>query len=268
MEDNPILDALVEAVRAGPKYGAITPILVRRIAAAELGKGRSFKETVKAARSKLHQVGGAYMESKIDYPGLARSLETVPPGDIPHLKEWCLGAMARHTSTRERLPILERFFSESLALLGPLHSVIDLACGFNPLALPWMPMAEGAAFYGCDIFTDMVAFLNRFLTRLGQEGQVEACDLAAVVPDRPAQLALLLKAIPCLDQIDREVVPRLLEGVNAEHILVSFPAHSLGGHAKGMPANYESHFSQLLSGRPWKVQRFVFPGELAFLVSR
>jgi 16S rRNA (guanine(1405)-N(7))-methyltransferase len=268
MEEIPLLDQLVEAVRAGARYGAITPSLVRRIAAAELAKGRSFKDAIKATRNKLHQVGGAYQETRIDYLTFTRTLETLSAGDPPQLKEFCLKVMAQHTSTRERLPVLERFYTECLAPLRPVQSVMDLACGLNPLALPWMPLAEGSLYYGCDIYADMIDFLNLFLKRLGRDGGIEACDLTAGIPDHPVQLALLLKAIPCLEQIDKDAVLHLLEQIPADHILVSFPAHSLGGHGKGMPATYEAHFHQLLQGKPWKFRKFVFPGELAFLISR
>ena len=87
-------------------------------------------------------------------------------------------------------------------------------------------------------------------------------------PQQPVHLALLLKTIPCLEQLDKQVGIRLLEGIQAEHILVSFPAHSLGGQSRGMVQNYEAHFREMVAGRHWSVQRFLFPGELAFLVSR
>ena len=56
--------------------------------------------------------------------------------------------------------------------------------------------------------------------------------------------------------------------LNADHLLVSFPVHSLGGKKKGMAVNYEAGFRQLIAGRPWAVQRFEFSTELVFRVSR
>jgi 16S rRNA (guanine(1405)-N(7))-methyltransferase len=82
------------------------------------------------------------------------------------------------------------------------------------------------------------------------------------------QLALLLKTIPCLEQLDKTVGARLLEGIQAEHILVSFPAQSLGGRGKGMLENYEAHFLQLVAGKNWAFRKYEFSTELAFLLSR
>lgn len=263
------IDEVMTAVCKGGAYRDIHPELVRRITALELAKGRSGKEAVKAVRSKLHQVGGAYEEKAIDYLSWLAELTHVGQNPAaPDAAEFCTRMMACHASTRERLPVLERLYAEVLSPLGPIHSILDLACGLNPLAIPWMPLAEGAEYYACDIFGEQMDFLNRFFAHLGINGKAELCDLSAEIPDHPAQVALLLKAIPCLEQLDKSIGPRLLEKIPAEHLVVSFPAHSLGGRDKGMPANYEAHFMELVAGKDWSVRRFLYPSELVFLVSR
>jgi 16S rRNA (guanine(1405)-N(7))-methyltransferase len=78
----------------------------------------------------------------------------------------------------------------------------------------------------------------------------------------------MLKIIPCLEQVDKSAGSRLLEAVNAQHILVSFPARSLSGYHKGMLHNYEAHFQTLTEGKHWHVQRFEFENELACVVSK
>ena len=140
VEDN-LLDELIKSVREGARYKAISAELVRRVGAQELAKGRSFKEAVKATRNKLHQVGGAYQETPIPYERLLGELQTMPhePRD-PALQAFCRRVMQFHTSTNERLPVLERFFNETLAEIGPVQSILDLACGLNPLARPWIPL--------------------------------------------------------------------------------------------------------------------------------
>ena len=266
---DPALETLVAEVQSSPKYRAIHPGLVRRIAAQELAKGRKVKETVKAVRNKLHQIGGAYQEPPIDYAKLIVELDSLPTRlDDPTLQAFCRRAMQQHASTRERLPILEQIFSQALAPLGPVASLLDLACGLNPLALPWMPLAADAPYYACDIYSDQMEFIDRFLAHLGRPGRAELCDLTAEMPAHPVQVALLLKTIPCLEQVDKSIGTRLLEGILAEHLLVSFPVASLGGRGKGMLENYEAHFIQLTAGRGWRIQRFEYSSELAFLVSR
>ncbi|NMB88383.1 MAG: 16S rRNA methyltransferase, partial [Chloroflexi bacterium] len=246
------LDELVAAVQAGAHYRAIDTGLVRRLGAQELAKGRPFKAAVKATRNKLHQVGGAYQEGGIDYPrGLAR-LESLPGnlGD-PGLRTFCQEMMQQHASTRERLPYLEDFYAAVFDGLPPVSSLLDLACGLNPLARPWMPLAPQAVYTACDIYTDLAAFLNRFFAHSGQPGSAGVCDLTRQVPQAAVQVALLLKTIPCLEQVDKDIAARLLDGIAANVLVVSFPARSLGGRSKGMLQNYAAHFMDLLAGREW-----------------
>lgn len=263
------LEDLLAQVTANPDYAHIAPSLVRRIAERELNKGRSGRETVKAVRAKLHQVAGAYQAKEMDYQAWRTTLAGLPgdPTD-PAIRMFCLHLMPSHASTRERLPILNDFYSQVFASLPPIHSVLDLACGLNPLALPWMPLAPGAVYSACDIYTDLVVFLAEFIPHLGLAGGASLCDLTDSIPLQPVQLALALKTLPVLEQLEKDLPARLLNELNAEFILVSYPAHSLGGRSKGMRINYAARFESLSAGKGWQIQRFDFPGELAYLIRK
>jgi 16S rRNA (guanine(1405)-N(7))-methyltransferase len=180
----------------------------------------------------------------------------------------CLEIMRQHASTRERIAILETFYATTLGPLGPVRSVLDVACGLNPLAIPWMPLAPGARYYACDIYGDMMAFLNGFFRIAGIDGQAWGCDLVSAPPRQQADVALVLKALPPLDQQARNAGRDLLRALDATHILVSFPARSLGGRGKGMAENYEQRFRALAEAEGWSVERFAFATELAFLVTK
>jgi 16S rRNA (guanine(1405)-N(7))-methyltransferase len=271
------LARLVEAVLTSPRYHAIQPGLVSRIAAQELArqrsakKPRSAKETLKAVKNKLHQVAGAYLENPPAWNAwLAELAQVSETGSRASLLAACRRMMAAHASTRERLPILDRFYAETLAGLPPLRSVLDLACGLNPLAIPWMGLSPGAAYTAVDIYTDLQAFLTGAMPLLGVNGTAQTMDVVESPPDlgRGVDLALILKTIPCLEQVEKTAGLRLLEAVQASYLLVSFPARSLGGRQKGMLQNYEARFGEIVSGKPWAIQRFEFPSELAFLVKK
>ncbi|GAB4199039.1 MAG: 16S rRNA methyltransferase [Roseiflexaceae bacterium] len=262
------LEALVTAVAEGAKYRAIDPELIRAIGRRELAARRNFKEAVKATRNKLHQVAGAYLDGRPDYAGWARRLAEAQQQGETALRAACIEVMRAHASTRERLPILERFFATTLAGLPPPTSVLDVACGLGPLARAWMPLAPGAHYYACDLYADMMAFLGEFFALAGIPGEAFVCDLVAQPPPQEVDLALVLKALPPLEQIDKVAGLRLLRGLRARHMLVSFPAQTLGGRGKGMAAFYEQHFRSLIANEGWSIERFSFPSELAFLVQK
>jgi 16S rRNA (guanine(1405)-N(7))-methyltransferase len=263
------LETLISLVTASEKYASISTDLIREIGAKELAKRRNLKEAVKETRNKLHQVGSAFQEKPIPYAAWLDELSTLPI----HLQdEQVMTAlkhqMSMHASTAERLSILPRFFNEALNSIAPVHSILDLACGLNPLCLPWMPIAADLEYTACDIYADMTGYLNAWFEHFMINGKASVIDLSQTVPTAPAQVALLLKTIPCLDQLDKNAAKRLLKELNTKYILASFPAHSLGGKSKGMLQNYENRFNQLIEGESWKVTRLEFTGELAFLIEK
>jgi 16S rRNA (guanine(1405)-N(7))-methyltransferase len=260
-----LLEQLTEQVRQGAKYREIAPELVRRIGAQELAKRRSLKEAVKATKNKLHQIGGAYQPGRINYEEGLRLLREMAVSS-PHFRAICHSIMQAHASTRERLLILDHFYTTTLASLPPIHTVLDLACGLNPLVYPWLPLPPNVQFTAVDIYSDMLTFIQHFFELAGVNGRTQQRDIIGNPPTEPYDLILLLKTLPCLEQVDKSAAADLIEALNGRFLLISYPAQSLGGRGKGMVENYTQQFERLADGRHWQVQRFEFATELAFLV--
>jgi len=264
------LDDLSAEVKASVKYRHVAPDFIRSIGAVELSRRNSYKEAVKATRNKLHQVGGAYLEKPPRYETLLTEMRAaVQAGGVAALRPICSQMMSSHASTHERLPVLEQLYTTVFGLLPRIHSVLDIACGFNPLALPWMPLATHAAYDAIDIYEDLTSFLQEFIVLCGCASHTRAGNvLNDPLIEHKVDLAILLKAIPCLEQVDKRAGTQLLDRINADHLLISFPVHSLGGRSKGMSATYETHFMELVRERPWTYERLEFATELVFLVTK
>jgi 16S rRNA (guanine(1405)-N(7))-methyltransferase len=261
------LDTLVQEVLASSKYAAVSPELVRAIAARELAAHRRVKEAIKETKNKLHQIGGSYLEPRMSYAAWLEELRGVA-ADPSAFRQSSLAIMRHHASTRERLPLLERFYSEIFGLLPPITSVLDLACGLNPLALPWMPLAAHARYMACDIYADMVDFIGEYLTLTSRPGRSWVCNLVQHVPAEPVDLAFAFKLLPVLEQIEKGAAQRLLDTLQATAIVVSFPAQSLGGRSKGMPVYYERMLRELVEERPWTITKLMYATELAFVITK
>ncbi len=264
---------LAEVVRraAQGKYEDVCPALVRRIAARELAiRGRP-KEVIKATRRKLHQVGAAYWRSSEPsgphYVEWLEALGQAITNGPAALKDTCRTIMASHVSTSERLPLLDTFYQRALEPITPVSSVLDLGCGLNPLTAPWMPLAKGASYHAYDIYGGLMAFLGEALPLLGMQSQIGCEDVLAQPPNVQADLALLLKVLPLVEQLWGD--PRaFLQRVNAPHLLVSFPVATLGGHRRGMRHHYAQRFEVLASEAGWEWQAHLFKTELVYLVHK
>ena len=260
---------MVRSIVESPKYRAVSEDLIRQIGWRELAARRSIKEAVKATKNRLHQVAGAYLDSRPQYAAWTEQLEAAAQsGDERELRAACLQIMERHASTRERIGILDSFYTTAQAGLPPVRSVLDVACGLNPLAVPWMPLAADVAYYACDIYADMMAFLNNFFRLIGVRGHAQVCDLITASPRQPVDVALVLKTLPPLEHLDKNAGLNLMRALNANYLLVSFPARSLGGRDKGMVEHYTSRFLKLTEAEGWPVARFEFATELVFRVRK
>src|SRR5579862_4041925 len=125
------LNTLVAAVLESSKYRHVCPELIQRIGAKELAIRPNFKIAVHETKNTLHQIAGAYLASTPNYAKWR--LELAEASGIGELNALAFKWMQSHASTRERLPILEQFYKEALLDIGPIHSVVDIACGLNPL---------------------------------------------------------------------------------------------------------------------------------------
>lgn len=265
------LEELVAAVLSSAKYRHVSPDFVRSIGLRELTIRPNLKTAIKATKNALHQAGGAFHDAAPDYQRALMHLQEACGGNPTNetCGDACRAVMATHTSTRERLPILDEFYGTLFAALpSPPDRVLDIACGLNPLARPWMPLPQSTEYIGYDIYADQMAFLNDFFALTGYPGRAEVRDVIGSPPDEPADLVLILKTLPCLEAIDKHAPARLLDAVRAPFLLISFPAQTLGGRRKGMAANYESRFRALLNQRGWPAKIYEFKTELAFLVNK
>jgi 16S rRNA (guanine(1405)-N(7))-methyltransferase len=281
------VEQIVAGVLATKKYRAVCADTVRRIAAEEWARHRSsrraLKEASRATRSRLHQAYAAY-ESGIDYDRAYDDLHAAYAGGAPaDIRAACARVMALHASTRERLPILERLYEEVFGRIGAPGVLLDLACGLNPLSLPWMGLQRGAAYTAYDIDRERVAFLSRYLSLPGVAGVAATAGVAGVPgvggralvqdvlcspPAERGDVALLMKSSACLERQRPGATLALLDALHVRHVVVTFPVHSLGRRKRGMPEHYERTFLDMLSGRPWPVAQLRFETELVFLVDK
>lgn len=259
------LQQIIDAVVATPKYGRLCRPLIERVAAAEMSKHRKQKDAVKAIKNKLHQVAGAYLNATMPYDKWLAQLQAA---DTPaERQDICRTIMAAHTSTNERLGLLDEMYGWIAEHTGPAASVLDVACGLNPLAASWMHLAPNATYLAVDVFTDMMDFLRDALPLLGVGITALADDVVQSIPDHDVDVAYVLKTIPCLEQTDKQIGPALLRRIRARFIVVSFPVKSLGGREKGMAQHYDSHFRTMMDGVGDIVAHQQFSTEVIYIVT-
>ena len=262
---------IVERVRRSARYRDVDAALLDRLAAEELPRARNADDAVKRVKRRLHQAVGAY-RGAADTDRVLAPLRAAWGGDLEGatFRAACAAALARHASTAERLPHLDRFFAPIWELTGkPPQSLLDLGCGLGPLALPWMGLASDATYRACDVDQRSLALVEAFLPLVGQPAAVTACDLVAGrIPRGRVDVALLLKLVPLLDRQDPAAAARCLGELDAAQAVVSFPARSLGGRRRGMEVTYRRRLDGLAAQLGVReVREASVPNELVFVLT-
>ncbi|HEY7116704.1 MAG TPA: hypothetical protein VH475_08965 [Tepidisphaeraceae bacterium] len=263
---DPDLDAIIAAVGQSRRYRHVAPTLVARLAAEELPHSKSSADAEKRTKRRLHQIFGAYA-TPLPYNRLLARLDNTQ-GDPDLFKKVCAQILTQHASTAERLNDLEAgFYQRIFEITGRPARVLDLACGLNPLTIPWMDLAPSAFYTAADIDAEMVRFLDRFLALAPVHGEARLIDLVELTPATSADVAYLFKALPCLRHQTDDLL-RILDAIQAQWLVISFPTKSLGNRSKGMRETYRSMFNDLLGDRPWQRHELEFPSELVFVVRK
>jgi 16S rRNA (guanine(1405)-N(7))-methyltransferase len=258
---------IVAQVSGTKKSAQILPELVERIAARELAAGGPEKDIVKRVKRQLHQSGGAYFVRQPDYRHWLDALRAAGPDERLRLVQSFVRA---HRSMAERSGDLRSYYSALYQGIPAGARVLDLACGLNPLAQAWMPW-KAQTYLASDIYQDMLDFLAAAGAMLGTPVRTFAHDLTGPAPapaeQAEADVVLLLKTLPCLDQISPTASARLLAALQVPEIIVTYPLKSLGGRNKGMAQNYRQAFERVAQGSGRRIEELALPYELGFRLS-
>jgi 16S rRNA (guanine(1405)-N(7))-methyltransferase len=267
MPESADFDTFLEEVLQSAKYNRLSRALASKIAAEELNNQASKAKALKSTRTRLHRLAGAFIPTNINYAQWLVKLKDHPSFYAPEHLETLKQVMRLHASTAERLPYLEFIYNDLFSLIPAPKSVLDLACGLHPLAIPWMPITTETQYQACDIVLPMLDFLSTYFETFRPQTRIFECDILETEPNETFDLIILLKTMPLLAQMDKTAPEKLLDTLNFRHMIISYPLKSLGRHNKGMEKTYRAQFEALIAKKSLKVQEYAVPNELFFILS-
>ena len=267
MVDMNDLEQVVTAVKQSQKYGATSEETIRDLAETALQQYKKPKKAIKSVRTQLHSIMAPYLGDP-DYATAAAQLDAAfAGGDADNIKNVCQEILHSHLSTRERQPILADFYAQIFAVTGYPQSILDIACGLNPLALPWMDLALPVDFYAFDIHEPRITFLNHYFQLQGLKPLARLQDVALQFPIEKADVALFLKELPRFERNYHGRGRPLLEALNVHWLVLSFPTISTHG-GRNLTNRYREFMHQLIEGHDWPVTELLFEGELVFCIEK
>lgn len=258
---NPREQDALRAILASKNCRDICPDTVERIFLGKLPLYKSLKEADKSARGALHQITGAFMT-----PEEIRLSEQLA-GDYARGKGDALEkVLLLHASTRERIHDYQALYAQVFSAMGGIpQTVLDLACGLNPIALGALGVPTVT---GIDIQGGAVRAVNAWSSACGWSIQAHCSDLLCdpVLPS--AELALLMKLLPLMERQRPGHARKLLEECPASMLLVTFPTRTLGGRNVGMEGQYAAWMEKNLPAGLAVVWNATVGTELCYLLER
>ena len=154
-------EKIKKRIKESKKYRPVYEKTINRIARYAMGKYGE-KDAEKETRNTIHQIWGAYYGIR---PNFKKVLEKFKKEwrERNDKKETLKTLLKLHSSTNERIKTLGEFYKEIFKITGIPDSIIDHACGLNPLAIFWMNLPKETQYYAFDIDEEEVMFLKRML---------------------------------------------------------------------------------------------------------
>lgn len=221
-----LADDLVHRIATSAKYHTLDADFLRRIATESAERFRDRNQALKYAKRKLHQAFGAFVTAA-PATAVRQFADTCRPAGAD-VRAAARRAMRAHASAAERIPWLDSMYAQVAAWCGEPASVADLACGLNPLAIPWMRLRPDAEYWYCDIDTALVDALGDLTGVLPVRLTGITCDLTNPPPIR-ADVALLLKTLTTVEQQAVGAAKSVLRQLSCAHVIVTLPRRSLSG---------------------------------------
>lgn len=263
------LEALAAEILHSKKYRSmgLSAETVRDVLAQELASHARRREAVHAARQKLHNIAAPYLGDPDYDEAEAKLAQAYQAGNEAAMRQFCEWILGQHASTAERLPHLEEFYEAIFAVTGKPQILLDLACGLNPFALPWMGLPAGVKYHAYDIHGPRLALINRFLECMGLEPLAHMQDVIACPVEQEADAAFLLKEAHRFEQRRRGVNRGLWAALPVRWLAVSLPASGLSGR-HDLSAGHRALVHGISEERGWPVMEIQVGDELIFCIDK
>ena len=174
-----------------------------------------------------------------------------------------------HASTKERLPHYLRFFKDIFGIVGKADSILDLGCGFNPLAVPWMGHAP-KTYAAVELYETDVAFIKEYFKRTAHETKLEAHTID--LEKKEQRLVLyhkkydLVFALKLFDLLKKKTVEDLAQNIHCRWLAASFSTKTIAGKRMNVPRR--GWFQKMLRRLGYSFTTLTYENELVYLVKK
>ncbi len=229
-------------------------------------KSKDFRLLLKGIRKTLHDIYGVFTLKERELNYLRNHLRNLHKLDEEAFRIH-LEILSTHKSSLERIDYYHEVYETIFSFTGSPESIVDLACGLNPLSFPWMGLKK-VDYFAFEISPSDCDFLNEYfkiMKPFGLNGKAFAVDLLDLKEIPKADVCFLFKVLDSLEDLQRNYSEKLLKRIPCKFIVVSFPTMSLGGKN---PIKQRGWFFRMMRNLGYSAKTFEIENEIFYIVKK
>jgi len=170
-------------------------------------KGKEYKKLIKEVRAYLHKVYGVFQIKGKELEG--------------------------STATKERLEIYSYLYKGIFAITGIPKSILDIACGLNPLSYKYLERAGfKGAYYATELTKKDCEFINDYFKENKIKGKAFQINLLKDFDYPKADVCFLFKV---LDLVEHKLAEEIIKKVKSNYLVISFATRTIGRRKMNYP---------------------------------
>ncbi|MEM7340420.1 MAG: hypothetical protein AAF467_17305 [Actinomycetota bacterium] len=255
--------ALVARISAGPKYRTVHGATVTDVVAHAAANHGTTKAAEKWAREVLHQIKADYLLNAKPSRVEAQLVRRAAAGESVATR--CRAALELHRSWSERTASVDDYYQAILDLADGADEVADVACAMGPFSVPLFT-GDPFRYRGFDLNTFYVELPAKVLGAAAPP--VEHVDVVAEPERVVTDVAVLMKTYHCLENRQTGLGWKVVAGIDARCVVVSFPQTSFGGRPLRTVERHMVELERNARGQRWTSCRSTIDDEALVAVHK
>jgi len=257
---------VTEEILRSKKYSAVDKEVIERLSAEIIPKYKKQKDVIKTVKKELHIINESFFTDECH--AKANTIINTYSGDnIENDREVSKELMALHASTKERLEQIDEIYGFLSGYISADDNITDIGCGFNPFALPFLShKPKNYAAY--DICNMTIQVLNNYFRTANPAYTAQINDAATKTPAINTDVLFIFKLFPLLERQKKGRAFEILNSMDYNNAVISFPLKSASGKEKGMEAFYSAAFEKNIPPALTIKEKAIFKNEMFYVVNK
>ncbi|MCX6707505.1 MAG: hypothetical protein NT001_05195 [Candidatus Woesearchaeota archaeon] len=218
-----------------------------------ISRSKEVDSVVKYARSRLRPMYGLFLNKDT-----SKIKEMLKKGE-----NGINDVLFMHVSSGERMKFYEEFYKRMFEVTGKPESIIDIACGLNPMSFEMMNIPKKTRYIALELNQNDADNINQFFSIWKIDGEAFKHDITKEPIRYKADIAFAFKIF---DIIDSKIVERIIDELDVKWIAASFSTKTVS--RSNMRFKRRAGFQKMLRRLGLKYQTIDFENEIVYLIEK